>query len=133
MTERRVSLAALPLSLRKASGFPSAFSRAFEATPRRHSRKSVLRLIGKAKPFRKESGKAAQTRLENGKSAVLITNKHSTGSERGYCGGTKKLAQAQFAEGCFADHPSLRANLTKPSLRPWLTPILRQCEIQSVR
>ena len=32
-----------------------------------------------------------------------------------------------IAEGCFADHPSLRANQTTPSSRPWLIPILDSC------
>jgi hypothetical protein len=36
----------------------------------------------------------------------------------------KKKRKLGIAEGCFADHPSLRANQTKPSLRPWLVGIL---------
>jgi len=36
----------------------------------------------------------------------------------------KKKRKPGLAEGCFADHPSLRANQTKPSLRPWLSRIL---------
>ena len=52
------AVAALPLSLWKAFGFP-ANSFVLEAKPQRHSRKNVPSLVGKAKPFRKENGKAA--------------------------------------------------------------------------
>ena len=34
-----------------------------------------------------------------------------------------------IAEGCFADHPSLRANQTSPSSRPWLIAILDSCGV----
>jgi hypothetical protein len=50
-----VSVAALPLSLRKASGFPTRFL-VVEASPRRHSRQKFLWVAGKAEPFRKECG-----------------------------------------------------------------------------
>jgi hypothetical protein len=50
--------AALPRSLRKASGFPLSYL-LFEALPRRRSRRLSKGAHGKAKPFRKESGKAA--------------------------------------------------------------------------
>jgi hypothetical protein len=44
-----------------------------------------------------------------------------------------KKRKLGIAEGCFADHPSLRANQTKPSLRPWLVGILILPQFQSVR
>jgi hypothetical protein len=54
-----VAFEALPLSLRKASGFPDGGS-GFEAPPlQRHSRK-VIHNCGKPEAFRKDSGKAAK-------------------------------------------------------------------------
>ena len=55
----RLEVAALPRSLRKASGFPSA-PRELAAMPRRRSLLVINLDAGKPEAFRKECGKAAE-------------------------------------------------------------------------
>jgi len=56
--------AALPLSLRKASGFPES-GRNFAAMPLHGLSFKLKLLYGKPEAFRKDSGKAALARLRN--------------------------------------------------------------------
>jgi len=50
--------AALPHTLRKASGFPSTLSNSLAAMPPRHSLTTLFDTYGKPEAFRKECGKA---------------------------------------------------------------------------